>query len=223
LFKSSHCQKCVPNCVTAELGTAQKKSSKLGQNYHCKKCGFQNRYPNSGYFSKQHTCHKNYTNFKRLDVPLLAICTSAARERAQSNWCVPFSRKVGIPLAYSIAWNTSPLKLFVTVRHTDRQTDRQVWTELPPISPVSWNKSIPSHNDVKTPQGLLHKLTSDKMLRAGVSFVISALGHFITRRYLILEQTDALMGEILSPRNLKIIGLRSEERSVRHGEWLCVQ
>jgi len=58
------------------------------------------------------------------------------------------------------------------------------------------------------------------MFRTGVSFVMSALGHFITRRYLILEKIYALMGEILSPRNLKIIGLRPEEMSARHGEWL---
>lgn len=170
---------------------------------------------NRGYFSKQHTCQKNYTNFRRLGVPLLVIFTSADRERDRNNGRAPFSRKFGISLAYSIAWNTSPLKLFVT--------DRQVWTELPPVSPVSWNKSIPAHNDVKMPQGLLRKLTFDKMLRARVSFVTSAFGHFITRRYLILEQTDALMDEILSPRNLKIIRLRSDETSARHGEWLWIQ
>lgn len=160
-------------------------------------------------------CHKIYTNFRRLGLPLLVICTSMARERARNNGCVPFSRKGGTFLAYSIAWYTSSLKLFVR--------DRQVWTELPPVSPVSWNKSIPDHNDVKTPQGLLHKLTFDKVLRAEVSFVMSALGHFITIRYLILEQIHALMADILSPRNLKIIRLRSEETSARHGEWLWIQ
>jgi len=93
-------------------------------------------------------------------VPLLVMFTSAARERARNNRCVPFSRKCGT----SLAWNTSPLKLFVT----DRQTE--VWTQLPPVSPVRWNKSIPDHNDVKMPQGLLHKLTFNKMLRVEVSF-----------------------------------------------------
>jgi len=70
------------------------------------------------------------------------------------------------------------------------------------------------------PKGFLHKLTFDKMPRAEVSFVICALGHFITRRYTILEQIHALMGEILSPRNLKITRLRSEETPVKHVEWL---
>jgi hypothetical protein len=50
--------------------------------------------------------------------------------------------------------------------------------------------------------------------------MISALGHFITRRYTILEQIHAFMGEILSPRNLKITRLRSDETSAKHVEWL---
>jgi hypothetical protein len=49
---------------------------------------------------------------------------------------------------------------------------------------------------------------------------MSALGHFVTRRYPILEQIHAFMDEILSPRNLKIIKLRPEWLSARHVEWL---
>jgi hypothetical protein len=62
-------------------------------------------------------------------------------------------------------------------------------------------------------QGLLHKLTVDKVLRAEVSFVMSALGHFITQRYLVLEQIHAFMGETVPPRKLEIIRLRSKETS----------
>jgi hypothetical protein len=116
LFKSSHCKKCVPNCITAGLGIAQKNSSKLRQNYHREDVVFSMGVRTAVTFLNNIRATKNYTNFRRLGVPLLVIFTSVARERVRNNGCALFQKLWDIPGLQSC------LKHFAIKIIRDRQT-----------------------------------------------------------------------------------------------------